>query len=272
MTSPFPTGRFYGAVSRLRSLHGLTLAETRYQPDAVVPVHVHDQALFCLVLDGGLVEHNNRETRLYNAGSLFFHPAGEPHSHRFRRSPTRCFSIQLADDWTRRASQYGITLPMYPTDLRGTRGPWWATLIHRELARDDEASDLIVEGLLMAMLGEVARTGLRPIARSAPSWLDRARGLLEGAGRVRVRLEQIAAEVGVHPVHLSRSFHRHFGMTMTDYLRLRRLDEARSQLATSDRPIAAIALEAGFADQSHFSRAFKQVVGMTPAQYRVSGR
>jgi AraC family transcriptional regulator len=268
MTLAMPAGQFYGAVSRSRTVHGLLLAETRYLPDAIVPAHVHDRALFCLVLDGGLVEQNDHETRLYNAGALFFHPAGEPHAHRFRRSPTRCFSIQVGDDWARRANQYGIAIPSRPADLRGTRGPWWAGLIHRELAHDDDPSGLIVEGMLWAMLGEMTRVELRATPRIVPPWLERARALLEHNGRVRVRLEQIAEEVGVHPVHLSRTFHRHFGTTMTDYLRRRRLDEARSQLATSERTIAAIAVDAGFADQSHFSRAFKQVVGMTPAQYR----
>jgi AraC family transcriptional regulator len=236
----------------------------------VVPAHVHDQALFCLVLDGGLVERNEKEARFYNAGSLFFHPAGHSHSHRFGRSPTRCFSILVADGWANRASAHGIPAPRRPMDLRGTSGSWWARLIHRELARHDEASDLVVEGLLLALLGEAARIGLPAIPRAVPRWLGRARDLLDGSGRARVQLGQIAGEVGVHPVHLSRTFRRHFGVTMTEYLRRRRLDQARSQLVNSDRPIAEIALAAGFADQSHFSRALKQVAGVTPGQYRAS--
>jgi AraC family transcriptional regulator len=265
---PISPAQFYGALSRSWSVRGVTLAETCYQPDAVVPSHVHDRALFCLVLDGGLIERNERETTLYDAGSLFFHPAGQAHSHRFGRAPTRCFSIQVADGWARRAQEHGLPCPERPLDLRSTRAPWWATLMHRELARSDDASDLIVEGLLLAMMGEAARALLPATPRSVPPWLRRARELVDNSGRARLHLGRIASEVGVHPVHLSRSFHRYFGTTMSEYLRRRRLEEARDRLATGDRPIARIALDAGFADQSHFSRAFKQVMGVTPGRYR----
>jgi AraC family transcriptional regulator len=244
------------------------MAETCYQPGAVVPSHVHDRPLFCLVLDGGLIEQNERDTTLYDAGSLFFHPAGQAHSHRFRRSRSRCLSIQLGERWTRRAPEVGIPCPERPLDLRGTRAAWWATLVYRELTKSDDASDLIVEGLLLAMMGEAARKLLSATTQAVPLWLNRARELLNGSGRARVQLRRIASEVGIHPVHLSRSFHRQFGITMSEYLRRRRLDDARDQLANSDRPIVQIALEAGFADQSHFSRAFKQAMGATPARYR----
>jgi AraC-like DNA-binding protein len=51
------------------------------------------------------------------------------------------------------------------------------------------------------------------------------------------------------------------------YLLMRRLDFARQQIARR-RPLGEVALDAGFADQAHFSRMFKAAFGLTPARYR----
>jgi AraC-like DNA-binding protein len=53
-----------------------------------------------------------------------------------------------------------------------------------------------------------------------------------------------------------------------EYVRRLRLDWATAQLAATDTPLAVLAAEAGFADQSHFTRAFKGYAGLTPGKYR----
>jgi AraC-like DNA-binding protein len=57
-------------------------------------------------------------------------------------------------------------------------------------------------------------------------------------------------------------------MTIAEYVRMLRLDWAAARVAKSEEPLSAIALRAGYADQSHFTRAFKRRTGLTPAQYR----
>jgi transcriptional regulator GlxA family with amidase domain len=63
-------------------------------------------------------------------------------------------------------------------------------------------------------------------------------------------------------------FRRHYGVSIATYLRRLRLDRAAAKLAGSDAPVARIAAEEGFADQSHFTRAFTCHTGVTPARYR----
>jgi AraC family transcriptional regulator len=74
--------------------------------------------------------------------------------------------------------------------------------------------------------------------------------------------------VQVHPAHLSRAFRTHFKVSLGSYLRRLRLDWAREQLVHSAASLASVALAAGFADQSHFTRAFKRYTGLTPNTYR----
>src|SRR5215471_14169195 len=70
------------------------------------------------------------------------------------------------------------------------------------------------------------------------------------------------------PVHLARAFRVHFGCSVGEFLRRRRVEWAANALATTEESLAAIAQCAGFCDQSHFTRVFRHVMGMRPGAYR----
>jgi AraC family transcriptional regulator len=56
--------------------------------------------------------------------------------------------------------------------------------------------------------------------------------------------------------------------TVGDYIREVRIDYARKQMLATNEPLVEIALAAGFADQTHFTRSFKRITGMTPTEFR----
>jgi AraC family transcriptional regulator len=72
----------------------------------------------------------------------------------------------------------------------------------------------------------------------------------------------------VHPAHLAREFRRRYQQTIGEYVRSLRIEFARQELHTSDKPISEIAIGAGFFDQSHFARTFKLITGFPPAAFR----
>jgi AraC-like DNA-binding protein len=80
-------------------------------------------------------------------------------------------------------------------------------------------------------------------------------------------LESLAAELGTHPSHLVRVFRREYGLPPHKYVVGRRLDHAR-RLLLDGRPIADVAAEAGFHDQSHLTRHFRALLGTTPGAFR----
>jgi AraC family transcriptional regulator len=103
---------------------------------------------------------------------------------------------------------------------------------------------------------------------SEPAWLARAREMIEDRFREPLRLADLAREAGVHPAHLSRVFRQRYQEPIATCIRRLRTEWAAERLAASDEAISAIALAAGFADQSHLTRALRARTGMTPARYR----
>jgi len=76
-------------------------------------------------------------------------------------------------------------------------------------------------------------------------------------------VERLAVECGASRAHLSRVFSAQFGIPPHAWLIQRRLSRARSRLLAGEQA-AVVAVDAGFADQSHFVRRFKAVYGVTP--------
>jgi len=96
--------------------------------------------------------------------------------------------------------------------------------------------------------------------------LERARQFLDAEQTRVVRSSELEAVTGLTRYELARQFRLRCGTSPYRYLLMRRLDCARAQLSRS-RPLVDVALEAGFADQAHFTRMFKAAFGLTPARY-----
>lgn len=84
--------------------------------------------------------------------------------------------------------------------------------------------------------------------------------------RESVSIDDLAVLTGLHRAYLIRSFHREVGLPPYAYLMQLRVRDAKRLLAQGE-PIAQVAIAVGFADQSHLTRTFKRILGVTPAQY-----
>ena len=119
----------------------------------------------------------------------------------------------------------------------------------------------------------------------APRRLARGRDGVLPRGRLRAVVEyieehldagptlaQMAAVAHLSPYHFARQFKAATGLPPYQYVIMRRVERAKLILQSGDLPLAEVALDAGFSDQSQFSRHFKRLVGVTPGQFRTSAR
>ena len=267
MSITLSSGNFYGAIARKRELGTFMLTESTYRAHARVPAHTHEQPYLCFVLQGEYEEISRGRALDCEAWDVIFHPAGEAHADRFGGSGGRCFNLEVGDRLA------GCPAP--PATLRESRrfrgGPttWLCQRLHQEFRRQDAAAPLAMEGLVLELLAEVLRRSVAPESR-APNWLPQVRELLHTHFAQPWTLAKIAQSVGVHPAHLARSFRRHLHLTVGEYVRRLRVEFARRRLAEGEAPLSAVAAEAGFADQSHFTRTFQRATGFTPARYRAA--
>jgi AraC family transcriptional regulator len=260
--------RLHGDVLRTTLVGGFTLSERTYPPDLVIPEHSHQESDFCFVLAGSFTEVSGKQARCCRPRSVLFHPAGEAHSDHFHTS-VRCFSLQFGPGGTDDTPRWQESVSSRPVDSHGGRLSDLAARLYREFCRPDEVSRIMIEGLALQMMAETFRKAIAP-THAAPAWLGQAKGILHEHFSERPSLGDLAASVGVHPVHLAREFRRFYGCTITEYVLQRRLEFACHEMLNSRASLTEIALAAGFFDQSHFSRTFKAQMGMSPNQYRTT--
>jgi AraC family transcriptional regulator len=269
MTVTLPVGYCFQSALRSREVAGLRLLESRYQPGQRSAPHVHAAASFCLVLQGRFTHTYRDESVHCEHRSLLFYRPGEPHAESFHDQGARCFIIELSAPWLARLSELdsgGPSRSMVPGPA-----PNLAWRIYQELREPDPFAPLIVEGLTLELLGEVLRsdTSSLPGARRTRS-MDRARALIESAAPGLTSLSAIAAELGMHPVHVAHAFRRAHGCSVGQYARRLRLERACSRLATTRDALGEVAVDSGFYDQSHMNREFRRALRTTPARYRAA--
>lgn len=261
-------GSFYGGVRRRVEAGGVTLAETEYSPRYAVPAHSHGHPFLCVTLAGSFTERFEGRARRFDPPDLFYYPADGMHSETFHAAGGRLFNIQLGLDWLGRMAAVGVAVPDAFLAGGHDRVGWLAGQIYREFRGDDIASPLALDGYLLAALGELVRVAEVREQNRSPAWLGRVTELLHARFAEPIGLADVAAAVELHPTHVARVFRRYHGCSIGDYVRRLRIDHARAALADPRLPLSRIALDTGFADQSHFTRTFRRVLGCSPAQYR----
>jgi AraC family transcriptional regulator len=235
------------------------VAELRFPPGYEQPRFGPEHGYLAVVLDGGLEKTFARTTIGLGAGASITIPAEAEHAAFFGDRGARVLVVRPA-----RAT--GLL-----KDVRDARDAGIAALARRiagELSATDAAAPTAVEGLALELVSAAVRAAPNGVPSARPPWLAAVIEQLHAEPDGAVSVAQLAAAANVHPAHLARMFRRHYGVSIATYLRRLRLDRAAAKLAGSDAPVARIAAEEGFADQSHFTRAFTCHTGVTPARYR----
>ena len=110
------------------------------------------------------------------------------------------------------------------------------------------------------------------VARPRNETIEQVCAHLAANYRQKFSLTEVAARFYLSPYYLSRLFRRVTGQSIVDYLNNRRIEAAQKLLETTELSISAIAEQTGFASAAHFRRVFREVMDISPLQYRKKNR
>jgi len=102
--------------------------------------------------------------------------------------------------------------------------------------------------------------------------LDQALAYIDAHLDQPIRLKTLSAESNLSPFHFSRMFKETTGQTPSDFITDRRIERAKEMLMRDDLDLAGISSALGFSGQAHFSRCFKDKVGVPPGAFRKGNR
>ncbi len=245
------------------------VSETFHRPGLVLPKHEHATCCFHCVLGGEYTEETPRQSVSVGPRESLFKPAELTHWNHFGESGSRTLRIEFQPD------QLAPLELSYPATVFSTPNPAAFELsrrILREIRTPDAIAPMVVEGLSLELVALLLRSVRRAEARRADlhQRVQECAEFLRSSFHESFTLSGLAVQLEVNRTQLAQAFREVHGLTMGEYLRTVRVRFVTDQLDSTDRPLAEVALAAGFSDQSHCTRTFKRIVGMTPAAWRAT--
>jgi AraC-like DNA-binding protein len=174
-------------------------------------------------------------------------------------------------------------------ELRADREPIFTKLdsvrvqvLFREMIslteRQPAAYEVKMGSVLLALLAELFACRGHPISYAALVGRDRplSFAVRKGIDHITawydharfISIKTVATQVGQSVNYFIRRFHEEVGMSPKAFLNRYRIEQAKSQIETSDRTIEEVARSVGFTDQNYFARQFTKITGTSPREYR----
>jgi len=256
-------GVFFGRRVVARRTPHLALVLTSYARGTTLPTHAHARPYLVVVLGGGFRERLGCGEQHVGEGALLLNTVGAEHSDVFEAERTDVLNVELDADWVEatpfaRAPEYA--------DGRRFLGRIRAARAHLE--RPEPLSAIVIEGLCAELLVHASARPARDAHGGDERWLAALEARLSESFRDPPGLLELARAIGCSPSHLARAFRARHGLSLGAWLRRRRAAHARGRVLGSRTALGEIALEAGYADQSHMTREFRRLYGCTPGALR----
>lgn len=231
--------------------------------DHAYPAHSHD-SWTVLIVDAGAISYAlNRDDHAAFPQQVTVLPPYVAHDGEGLRAGGFVKRVLYVDDAVIPSDRLGravdeptITDPLLHAQVAG---------VHDAIGRGEPFE---AQGQL-ALVSERLDHHLGGVAEPAPAGAPVVRRILDALERHLVEstsLREIATEVGMSEGHLVRTFHRHVGVSPHRYVIGRRVERART-LLLKGMPVADVAADSGFHDQSHLTRHFKRMLSVPPSRF-----
>lgn len=251
---------FLGSTSERFQMDFCTISIVNYQNPVSEDWHSHEKIHLSLILQGGNLESRKREDIQVSTGAIILYHEEELHRNRYTLFPSKNLNLEFDKAFFKKED-----LNFNGFVLSKTRNPdnlFNLLKIYHELYLNDSYSSESIFFSLLALFAKKGQSSLKP------SWLNNLKEILEDRWNEFVLLDELAKQINVHPVTISKYFRKYFHCTLSDYMRKIKIEKAVYLLMNTRKSITEIAFLCGFSDQSHFIRVFKAYVGFNPKRFR----
>ncbi len=257
-------------------IEGLELMRATYVTQRF-PRHAHDGFAVGVIEEGALGFFYRGANVVAPSGAINLANPDEPHTgHAAEASGWTYRMYYMSSDLLQQAAdainERRAGFPFFPKGV--IHDSWLAVHIHGLHVdwEENRIGRLEAQSRFLAMLVRLIRRHAEAPPRPRPAGREnraviRAREYLEAFYSEALSIDRLAAVAGLSPYHFIRVFGRQTGLPPHAYLTQIRVRRVRDMLREG-LPVAAAACAAGFTDQSHLTRHFKRLTGITPGKYR----
>ena len=258
----FTSGDYAGQKVKEAHFGPIITTETIFPDGLSSQWHYHSNPHFSHILSGGSKEIRKNGSQQQAAGTGLYYYPGVPHQNMDYRAGTRIFNIELEPAFF---EQYELPVPcasfMEKESMELNTGGLMKLL--KEHYRQDADTLIAMDQLCIQLL----QTG-QPTEKYFPEWAQKIRTALQDQWNDPLTLLQLAEQLQLHPVTISKHFSKYFRCNLGEYRRRLKVERALSLIRSTPLSLTEIAYSCGFADQAHFTKTFQQVTGLLPKHYR----
>ncbi|HYE74993.1 MAG TPA: helix-turn-helix transcriptional regulator, partial [Blastocatellia bacterium] len=137
--------------------------------------------------------------------------------------------------------------------------------VYRECISDDVYSCTVIHSMLLDLIVSHRR---EKRSGEHPKWVSTVKEIIHDRWNENISLKELSHLANVHPVTISKNFSKYFSCTLGEYLRRVKIEKSLYLISQTEQALTEIALQCGFADQSHFIRTFRAMTGFLPKHFR----
>jgi AraC family transcriptional regulator len=257
------TGKSTGKIVHTLSDNGIIINTAHYSVEECNQgMHYHENPHICFLLQGEDIESRNNLSYQRKTGEIYFYHAGETHGSISRKSISKTTNIEFGKSFL---GQYEVSEAQIERALRNNLDAKFLILkMQQEMLINDNCSQPAIQTLLLNLINDSKNVE----NQSTPKWVALLANLLNDKWNEPITLQELSSATEKHPITISKHFRKYFSCTLGEYLRKLKIEKSIPLIKNSCMSLTEIALHCGFADQSHFTRSFKQMTGFLPKDFR----
>ncbi|RFM30858.1 helix-turn-helix domain-containing protein [Chitinophaga silvisoli] len=251
-------GTYVGRTVREHTFKHIITTETTYPAGYTSEWHYHSNPHFSHILCGGSKELVKGQSDLNVVGEGLYYYPGIPHQNVGYQEGTRIFNLELEAGFFK---QYELEVPP-PSLMFDEQAQLNAKGLIRAMKEHylhDEQSQMAIEQICISLI--------QPDEKLFPEWVPKIKAVMQDYWDQPLSLPQLAKELGLHPVTISKYFSKYFNCSAGEYLRRIKVERAVGLIRSGQNSLTEVAYQCGFADQAHFTKMFQRITGMLPRQY-----